>query len=265
MVRIMMGIILLSLCSCKKYIEFSPDEVRLDASEKNLNQKNIQKLESMPAKSAFKFVVTGDSQRFYEELESFVASINQRNDISFVVLNGDITDFGQNKEFKWVYERLSKLKVPFVGVIGNHDMLANGHVVFNEMFGPDNFSFYYSGCKFVCLNTNSREKGFDGSLPNLPWLKNQLADPSNYEAAFVISHVPPFNEDFDSSLSQAYASILAANKKVGLSIHSHEHHYSLSRPYGDEVEYLVTGSMNERHYVVVSVNSKAYAFERVVY
>lgn len=144
-------------------------------------------------------------------------------------------------------------------------MLANGHLVFNQMFGADNFSFDYGGCKFICLNTNSKEKGFDGTVPDIPWLKSQLSDLSYYQSAFVISHVPPFNNDFDSKLSEAYASALAESGKVHLSIHSHEHHYSVSRPYHDGVEYLVTGAAEKRHYTVISVNGEGYEIERVVY
>jgi Icc-related predicted phosphoesterase len=239
--------------------------MRLQASEKNLNAKNIRELQSLPPKESFKFIVTGDSQRFYEELEAFVASVNQRDDISFVVINGDLTDFGQDKEFKWINERLARLKIPYVAVIGNHDMLGNGHLIFNQMFGADNFSFDYSGCKFICLNTNSREKGFNGTVPDIPWLKRQLSDLSSYRNAFVISHVPPFNNDFDSKLSEPYAAALAESGKVHLSIHSHEHHYSVSKPYHDGLTYLVTGAVKKKHYALISVNGDDYEIERVEY
>jgi len=265
MMRQALIILFLGLSSCKKYIQFSPVEVRLKASEKDLNAKNIQKLKALPEKESFKFIVTGDAQRFYEELDAFVASANQRKDVSFVVINGDVTDFGLNKEFKWVNERLARLNIPYVAVIGNHDMLANGHLVFNQMFGPDNYSFDYGGCKFICLNTNSRETGFDGTVPDISWLKNQLSDLSSYRNAFVISHVPPFNNDFDNKLSEAYASALAQSGKVHLSIHSHEHHYSVSHPYHDGVAYLVTGAVRKKHYAVISVNGEDYEIERVAY
>lgn len=256
--------ILFFLVSCKKNIEFSPHEVRVRSSQQNLNAKNIERLQQTKAPEQFRFIVTGDSQRFYEEQEKFVRAVNARDDISFVVINGDITDFGESKEFGWVADRISQLDVPFIGVIGNHDMLGNGKMVYNKMFGPDNFSFTFGGCKFVCLNTNSREHGFDGSLPDLDWLEQQLADAGNYRQVFVISHVPPFNVDFDSKLSRPFASLLA-NSGVHLSIHGHEHQYSLSQPYGDGVQYLVTGYMHQRHYVVVTVNNKGYELERVHY
>jgi 3',5'-cyclic-AMP phosphodiesterase len=264
MVRLLL-VLMLGLVSCKKYIQFSPNEVRLDESERNLNQKNIQKLESVAVKDSFKFIVIGDSQRFYDELDDFAAAINQRNDISFVVLNGDITDFGLNKEFKWIASGLKQLKVPYISVIGNHDMLANGSLVYKEMFGPENFSFQFSHCKFICLNSNSREKGFDGSLPNLNWLKSECSNVSNYQNVFVLSHVPPFHEDFDKSLSESFANTLTESQKVRLSIHGHDHTYAVKYPYGQDVEYLVTGSINKRIYTVISVRHGDYEIEKVEY
>lgn len=265
MVKLLPALLLLCLVSCKKYIQFSLNEVRLDDSEKKLNQKNILKLQSATPKPSFKFIVIGDSQRFYEELDDFVANVNQRNDIAFVVLNGDITDFGLNKEYKWISRELAKLKSPYVAVIGNHDMLANGSKVYQEMFGPENFSFDYGQHKFICLNSNSRERGFDGSLPGLNWLEAELADLSKYQNAFVLSHVAPFHEDFDKTLAKPYHSLLVGTQKIRLSIHGHDHNYSVGYPYGPGLEYLVAGSVSKHSYVVVSVSNEDYEIERVEY
>lgn len=265
MIRLLIVMGCLSLFSCRKMIEYSPNEVRLKEFEKNLNAKNIARIESAPTVDSFKFVVIGDTQRFYDELEDFVASVNERNDISFVVLNGDITDFGQNKEYQWINRTLLKLKVPYIAVIGNHDMLANGEKIFHEMFGPVNFSFRCNNTKFICLNSCSREVGFDGSVPDLPWLRSQLSDLDTYNSAFVISHVPPFHEDFDQNLSKAYNELLVKSGKVHLSIHGHEHVYSNSKPYGTKMEYLVTASTNKRHYTIISVTNESYSIERLEY
>src|SRR5215207_9484795 len=139
--KISLVLLLLCLTSCKKYLEYSPNEIRLEESNKNLNQKNIQRIQSLPVKTTFSFAVTGDTQRSYEALDDLVEELNKRNDVSFLIVNGDLTDFGQNREYKWIARSLSKLKIPYVAVIGNHDMLANGHRIFNQMFGPDDFSY----------------------------------------------------------------------------------------------------------------------------
>jgi 3',5'-cyclic-AMP phosphodiesterase len=196
MTRVLLTILLLiNITSCKELFQYSPNEVRLEEEEKNLNQKNIAKLQAIPAQDQIKFVVIGDSQRFYDDLDDFVTNINLQTGISFVLLNGDISDFGLNKEFKWINRILKKLTIPYFAVIGNHDMLANGRLIYKEMFGEENFSFTYGGYKFIGLNTNSQETGFDGSIPDLPWLEKELN--SAYKQAFVFSHVPPFSGQFD--------------------------------------------------------------------
>lgn len=249
------------LASCKDLFRFSPNEIRLEESEKNLNARNIEKIQALPSKSNFKVAIIGDSQRFYEELDDFVKHINQRNDISFVILNGDITDFGLSKEYQWVLRSLQKLHVPYVTVIGNHDMLANGRLVYKKMFGPENFSFTYSGTRFVLFNSSSREVGYNGTLPDLDWLKKEIeSDPVN--KILPISHVPPFSADFDQNLSEQYARLLEEHG-INLSVHSHDHSFSMTEPYHDGVTYLVTSSMKARSYALVTENSEGYEVENV--
>ncbi|MEI9808826.1 MAG: metallophosphoesterase [Bacteroidota bacterium] len=148
----------------------------------------------------------------------FTAHVNSLDDVSFVLLNGDLVDFGLNNEFNWVAARLNKLKIPYITAPGNHDMLANGKKIFNEMFGPENFTFSYGANRFIVLNTNSRETGFDGTVPDISWLQQQLAFTDEYQNIFVLSHVAPFSADFDKKLEQPFYDALA-------SIPRHVYHY----------------------------------------
>jgi predicted phosphodiesterase len=263
--KALLAITLLSLISCKDLFQYSPKEVRLEGDEKNLNLKNIPKIESQPKKDTLKFVLIGDTQRFYDETQAFVSAVNKQADISFVVLAGDISDFGLGKEFKWVHRELEKLKMPYIGVIGNHDMLSNGRLIYNEMYGPDNFSFTCNGNKFICLNTNSREVGNDGSIPNLSWLSRELNAAATSKNVFVISHVPPFSLDYDPNLEKPYASLLANSKNVRASLHAHDHTTRTSRPYEDGLEYFVIGTVNKSTYAVVKVWNEGYKIEEHVF
>jgi 3',5'-cyclic-AMP phosphodiesterase len=256
------AVMLLSLMSCKDLFQYSPNEVRLEEDETNINLKNIPRIEALPKRDTLKFILIGDTQRFYDQAEDFVNEINKRNDISFVVLAGDISDFGLNKEFKWVHRELKKLKVPYIGVIGNHDMLANGRLIFNQMYGAENFSFNCNGTRFICLNTNSREVGLDGSIPNLSWLDKELKQAASYTNAFVISHVPPFNHtDFDQRLEFPYARLLASYTNVRASLHAHEHTTNRVRPYEGGMEYFIIGSIHNKAYALVTVWDNQYSIE----
>ncbi len=259
--------LLFFLQSCKKLLQYHPNEVRLEERDRNLNAKSIARLFAQPKKQSFRFAVTGDSQRFYDDLAALVEKVNTYDDISFLVLNGDITDFGLNREYKWVSRELQKLQVPFIGVIGNHDMLANGRLIYQQMFGPENFSFEYNGYKFIALNSNSREVGYNGSIPDTSWLREEVAEQNSQfqPGIFVFSHVPPTNEDFDPRLSAAYSSILTNSARVLFSIHGHQHGYSLAQPYGPPVQYLGAGSLHKRSFAIINVTPDSTHAEQVFF
>lgn len=254
-------LVLLTLTSCKRFL-FHPNEVRPD--EKGLNNYNIQRIAQLDTVPSFNFILIGDTQRFYEELEDFVNHVNSLPNISFVLVNGDLVDFGLNREFNWIASKFGKLKVPYVAVIGNHDMLANGRKIFNEMFGPENFSFFYGRNKFICLNSNSREVDFNGKVPDVSWLGQQLND-SIANNIFVLSHVPPFNVDFDKNLEPAFSNLLAGQPKTRLSLHGHEHQYRLVNPYPGEIPYVVAAATNDRSYALIEVNGEGVSVTEKLY
>ena len=94
---ILYGILLL-LYRCD-LIEYHPYDVRLHG-QTGINEKNIARIEeSCKGKDTLRFVLMGDSQRWYDETEAFVKALNNRDDVDFVIHGGDISDFGLTKEF----------------------------------------------------------------------------------------------------------------------------------------------------------------------
>ena len=147
----------ISFLSGCELIEYHPYDTRI-YGDKGINYTQIEKIEnSCSSKESIHFILMGDSQRCYDETEDFVHHVNARNDIDFVIHGGDVSDFGLTREFIWARDIMNKLKVPYVTLIGNHDVLGNGKAVFEEIFGTDNFSFIAGKTKFVCLNTNALE------------------------------------------------------------------------------------------------------------
>jgi predicted MPP superfamily phosphohydrolase len=265
--RFLFVALLLSILSssCKKLFSYNANEIQIEEKDRNQNIKNIERLQSKEQKDSFRFVVISDCQRFYEEIDEFVGKINRYPDISFVVLNGDITDFGLRAEYLWISQRLQKLSFPFLVVIGNHDMLGNGRELYKQMFGPENFGFSYSGYKFIALNSNSQEVGHNGSLPDTSWLQQELLSTPSQEKIFVFAHLAPFSGDFDRSLEQAYVKILASNGNVAYSIHGHEDISYLGQPYGPPVNYLVANSIKEESFVLINVNSNDITVEEIFF
>ena len=147
-------------------------------------------------KDTIRFIFMGDTQRSYNETEDFVKYVNQLDSIDFIIHGGDYTEFGLKKEFEWNDDILSKLKVPYVGLIGNHDVIGNGDQVFRKIFGNENFSFVVSDVKFVCLNTNAIEYDYSHPVPDFNFLKNEIADSTRNKRTIVVMHAPPGNEQF---------------------------------------------------------------------
>jgi Icc protein len=253
------------LISCKKIFKYNAGEIRLEEKYRNLNSKNISSILSVPPKNSFKFLVISDSQRSYDELDDFVKKANSFSDISFVVLNGDITDFGLQTEYLWITERMQKLSCPFLAVIGNHDMLGNGREVYRRMFGAENFSFSYSGHRFVFINSNSREAEPGETLPDTSWLQKELAASPLQEKIFVFAHIPPLGGDFSRIIEPVYARTLTENGRVLYSIHGHEGISYLWQPFGPPVNYLGINSLAKRNYAFIHVDKDGVSVEQLFF
>ena len=265
--RLSFALILLSIlpCSCKKLFTYSPNEIQIEEKDRNQNIKNIERLQSKSQNGSFRFVVISDTQRFYDEMDDFLEKINGYQGISFVVLNGDMTDYGLRSEYLWMSDRLQKLAFPFLVVIGNHDMLGNGRQLYKQMFGPENFGFSYSDYKFIILNSNSQEVGYNGSLPDTTWLQQELSSTHAQQKIFVLAHLAPFSGDFDRALEQPYVRILANNGNVIYSIHGHEGTSYSGQPYGPPVNYMVVNSLKERSFVLINVNANNTSVEEIFF
>jgi len=259
--------LLISVCFLPLFgcFEYSPNQIILDDSEKNLTARNIQKISQRAPTDTLTVAFMGDSQRWYDETEDFVRHVNQFNDVDFVLHGGDISDFGLVKEFRWVNEILSELKAPYLTVVGNHDLLANGRKVYTEMFGDYNYAFDYGDFRFIILDTNSREYEFSGRVPDLEWLQQMLDENTENRSVIVASHIPPWDGDFDPNLQQSYAGILANDSNVVLSLHAHKHSFLDQEYYNDGVRYFVTTSMQKEGYALLKFSASEVFIEMVSY
>jgi 3',5'-cyclic AMP phosphodiesterase CpdA len=256
---------LLGLAGCN-LIEFSPNDHRVPEEFTNLTQKNLARLQAKPlaAGDTLRFIFTGDSQQFYDEAKDLVASVNQQKGIAFMVVAGDISDFGLAREMQWVDEHLRRLNIPYVTVIGNHDLVGNGRPTYKHIFGDFNYSFVYGDTKFILVDTNGREYNFDGTAPDMGWLRPQLANRDGARRQVVISHVPPTNDDFDPALRTPYVRALAEAPNLVFEMNGHNHSFSITEPYKDGVTYVNSDAFSERHYMVVTVwGDKQFRIKRV--
>ena len=263
--RLVPLVVLVGLAGCD-LLEFSPNDHRVPEEFTNLTEKNLAKLAArpLPAGDTLRFVFTGDSQQFYDEAEALVASVNQQPGVAFLVVAGDISDFGLAREMRWVDEKLRRLSVPYVTVIGNHDLVGNGREAYQHIYGALDYSFVYGDTKFTLLDTNGREYNFNGSAPNMGWLKPQLTNLDGARRQVVISHVPPTNDDFDPALRAPYVQALRDARGLVFEMNGHNHGYSITQPYNDGVTYVNSDAFSQRHYMVVTVwGNRQFRIKRV--
>ncbi len=245
-------LLLISLFSCTDIWEFSPNQKFDKDSPRDINKNALKILAESVPDDTIVIAFVGDSQRFYDNLGAFVKKANSISEIDFTLLVGDVSDFGLLQEFEWVHEDLSKLNKPYLGIIGNHDILANGENVFINMFGPTNESFIYDSVKFILHNTNSREYN-RSNVPDIGWLNNELKGGPNVRHYVAVSHVPPFSGDFNPDLEVPYSQLLRETPGFLISLHGHIHKHVDYYPYEDGVRYLSGFSFDKRSFILLKI------------
>jgi Icc protein len=259
---ILLFFISIILASCNHF-EFSPNQTFDSLSLKDVNANNLKRLGDGANDDTVKFVLTGDPQKSRDETVKLCKAINGIDGIDFVILAGDITEFGVLKEMLWISRTLEDLNRPYVAVIGNHDETARGRETFRNMFGELNYSFVYGGIKFIGHDTNSREYGFNGQIPNIPWLREQLKPAPGVKGYVAMSHVPVNSPDFDEHLSADYMSAFAETPGFLASLHAHTHNFEVFHPDNSGIPYIVTSSVGNREFLVIQIVNNKLSFERV--
>ena len=104
----------------------------------------------------------------------------------------------------WVRDIMGKLKVPYVALLGNHDILGNGMDVFLKVYGDENFSFRAGNTKFVCMNTNALEFDYSHPVPDFTFMYNELQDTVGCSRTVPVMHVQPFNVEFNNNVAHGF-------------------------------------------------------------
>jgi predicted MPP superfamily phosphohydrolase len=240
-------IVMAGSLACEKF-EYNPYQTEEKKLPTDLNNTNISKLKQKEATAddTITILFTGDSQRFYARLDALVDKVKVIPDIDFLIMAGDISDFGLAEEFGWVYNKLETLQIPYICAVGNHDLVANGSEIYQNMFGAKNFSFIYKKYKFLFHDTNGREYAFNGQVPNMTWLSSQLNDPAA-EHYVGVAHIQPYDADFDPKLEEPYANLISSTENFRLVLNGHQHGGGDSYYYDDGVRYITSyGVENDR-------------------
>jgi outer membrane protein assembly factor BamB/predicted MPP superfamily phosphohydrolase len=159
-----------------------------------------------------------------EDLIRTVQDINNQSDIDFVILSGDLTEFGSEKEFLEAQSILSKLNKPCYILPGNHDSKwsESGNNDFKRIIGSEEFSFTKNGFLFLGTSSGPNMRMAAGQVPReqIIFLESTLKSIEDTAMPVIfINHYP-----IDESLSNWYEVLdllKTRNTQVCLSGHGH--------------------------------------------
>jgi outer membrane protein assembly factor BamB/predicted MPP superfamily phosphohydrolase len=133
-----------------------------------------------------------------EDLRRTVHDINNRNDIDFVVITGDITELGTNEELPRAKKLFDSLNVKYYIIPGNHDVgwSESGGMGFISTFGNDRFTFDHNGIRFIACSSGPYVRMSDGHIPRdaMTWMKNILDTTNINMPVIFLNHYPMDNQ-----------------------------------------------------------------------
>ncbi len=142
-----------------------------------------------------------------EDLRRTVADINANPDLDFVILSGDITEFGSDEELVLAKRMLDSIRIPWYVIPGNHDTnwSESGGNSFRKIFRGETFAFEHNGYFFVGTNSGPNMRMSPGQVPreNLVWMDSLFAAHPNTEQPLIyVNHYPQ-----DSSLNNWFEAL----------------------------------------------------------
>jgi len=212
----------------------------------------------------FRFAIVPDRQgantggrEFREGFKNAIRVVNSMRP-NFVMSVGDLIPYGwfseasvrnQHKEMDAL---LAKMVPPFFWVVGNHD-IAPSYIhpnhprtdvskaneistkVWDELRGPEYYSFIYKGCLFIALNTIDHvrvgSKHSNISPEQYAWFRDELAKHKDVRWTFIFMHQPAVwrtKEWFDfetANLVQRKYTVFAGDWHTYLHVRRHGHDY----------------------------------------
>lgn len=185
-------------------------------------------LSALKAQTPFRFAQVTDTHvgghTGADDLRRTVADLNSQKGIDFVILSGDVTEFGSDEELALAKQILDSLQLPLYIIPGNHDSnwSESGANSFRKVFGGEAFFFEHKGFQFVGTTSGPNMRMSPGQIPreNLVWLDSVFkANPDKEVPLISINHYP-----LDSSLNNWFELVdRLQGRNVQLALCGHGH------------------------------------------
>jgi outer membrane protein assembly factor BamB/predicted phosphodiesterase len=159
-----------------------------------------------------------------DDLRLTVADINQNPEISFVILSGDVTEFGSETELLEARQILEKLEKPCYVLPGNHDSKwsESGNNDFLTIFGAEEFVFEKNGILFIGTASGPNMRMAPGLVPReqMVFLEKTLSQMKDTLQPVIFINHYPLNEAL-ANASEVRALLKTRNTQVSLMGHGH--------------------------------------------
>lgn len=243
------GVTALGLSGCNR-MKASPWQTDIPAEARGLTYDNLQALAAQTAASAnaatadkFRIALIGDPQGTPGDFRQVVERINAMDDVDFILVLGDLTDYGLKHEYEWAYEALKKSRIPYFTAVGNHDAISHGKQIYQRMFGAFDYTFIHKGIKFVIWNNNKNEFGDH----NIAWLAQQVD-----HRTVVASHIPPTPGDVHSQEEVDHWLAIANQAGIVASLHGHRGGHRGYRQKHGKAPYFVVAKTHGVHFAIAT-------------
>ncbi len=252
--HLLIAVLLINLVACEFALSPWETDAHCPGVSVEENLRLLKKMEQQQGvKDHFKVAIVSDVSQWPEALQDTVEIINDRDDIDFMLLLGDLTETGVKQEYEWTCKALSHLEKPVISVIGNHDALSFGKEIWLDVFGPYEYSLSYQYTKFIAYNDNKYE--FE-DVPDRNWLAEQavltVGEVRNHTIG--ISHIAPWDNEL--SLSK-----YLKDNGFDHTLHGHAHRFDYWQLADVQLPHYINADNKKIKYGVMTVYTDSISME----
>ncbi|WP_300703320.1 PQQ-binding-like beta-propeller repeat protein [Bacteroides sp.] len=158
-----------------------------------------------------------------DDLRQSIEDINANPAIDFTILSGDVTEFGDTKEFYMLQDILKNFKKPYLLLPGNHDVnwSENGCTMFDKVFRASHFCYDWKGMRFIGCGAGPSLRMGPPHIPReeILWLDSIVRATPKEQPIIFVNHFP-LNQDL-SNWYEVIDILKTRNIQVALAGHLH--------------------------------------------
>jgi len=162
-----------------------------------------------------------------DDLRATIRDINANAGLQFVIITGDITEFGADTELREAKSLLDSLNKPWYIIPGNHDAnwSESGANSFRTVFGSETRAFQFGGFLFAGTACGPNMRMGPGQVPheNIVWLDSVLRHlPKPDMPVIYMNHYP--QDSAQNNWYEAMDLLKRHNVQLILCGHGHSNH-----------------------------------------